>query len=60
MIKKEYITPLTEIVEATYGEPVMDWVSTPVTDDELDNDELNAKGFVTPEDKYNPYTPWED
>ena len=42
-MKKTYIQPQTEIIEAAYGEPVMEWTSTKVTDDEISDDDFNAK-----------------
>ena len=65
-MKKQYIQPLAEIICGDYEEGVMDWVSTPVTDDEISDDDFNAKrgsfdrwddgGFFLPAN----YNPWED
>lgn len=63
-MKKTYIQPQTEIIEAAYGEPVMEWTSTKVTDDEISDDDFNAKENPFPNygngDQSQHCSPWED
>ncbi|MDY4038218.1 MAG: HAD family hydrolase [Prevotella sp.] len=43
MTRKTYIQPLTEIVETRFDESLMKWVSTPISDEPIEDDEFNAK-----------------
>ena len=52
MTRKTYIQPLTETVEAGNGESLMKWVSTPFSDEPIEDDDFNVKqGFFDEEDE---------
>lgn len=52
MRKNVYIPASIQVFEASYGENLMKWVSTPMSDDEITDDEFNAKsGFLDEEEE---------
>lgn len=56
MTRKTYIQPLTEIVETRFDESLMKWVSTPISDEPIEDDEFNAKqGFFNNEEDEWPH-----
>ncbi len=64
MNKKIYIKPEVAFAQVHYEEGLMDWISTPISDDEIDDDEFNAKkGFLFEDDwSYSNSSPslWDD
>ncbi len=60
MKKKPYTQPVIEIIKANYEEGLMKWVSTPISDDEIEDVEFNAKqGSFDSEEDLPSYNLWE-
>lgn len=52
MRKNTYTQPSINVLEASYDESLMKWVSTQMSDEEINDNEFNAKaGFLDEEEE---------